>query len=83
MKKFLNNIGDKYGCLGLIVVTIILLGLTFGLDCLMVWACMALWNSCLVSAIGVSTVSFWQMFGISLLCHWMIRGIKWNSEKSE
>ena len=62
-----------HGCAWAIVMFIVLLGVVFGLDCLIVWACMALWNACLVplfagTAVAIGTIKFWPMFGIYLLC---------------
>ena len=66
---------DKDGCGYAILLFIVLLALVFGIDCLIVWACMALWNGCLLAAMPVITaeVSYWQMWGIYLLFGFLIR----------
>lgn len=66
------------GCLAVILALIIALGLIFGIDCLIVWACMALWNACLVpvfagTAVAVGTIKFWPMFGLYLLFGFLFR----------
>jgi hypothetical protein len=71
----LDEYAEKYGCGGMILLCIVLLALVFGIDCLIVWACMALWNGCLLGAIPIITseVSFWQMFGIYYLFGFLFR----------
>ena len=63
------------GCGSAILLFIVLLALVFGFDCLIVWACMALWNGCLLAAMPHITaeVSYWQMWGIYLLFGFLIR----------
>lgn len=59
--------------LGLLLIALVF-GLAFGIDCLIVWLCMALWNSCAVAAVSVlSPVGFWQMWGIYLLASFLIK----------
>lgn len=67
-----KNVYEEKGCGYAIFLFIFLLALVFGIDCLIVWACMALWNACLVpllagTALAVGTIKFWPMFGIYLL----------------
>lgn len=69
---------EEKGCGLAIFMLIFLLALAFGVDCLIVWACMALWNACLVpvlagTALAVGTIKFWPMFGIYLLCGFLFR----------
>lgn len=66
------------GCLVVILACIFVLALVFGFDCLIVWACMALWNACLVpvlagTAIAIGPIRFWRMFGIYLLFGFLFR----------
>ena len=68
----------EHGCAWAIVLFIILLGLVFGIDCLIVWACMGLWNACLVpllaeAAVEIGRIGFWHMFGIYLLFGFLFR----------
>lgn len=66
------------GCLAVILACIFVLGLAFGIDCLIVWVCMALWNACLVpvlagTALAIGTIKFWPMFGLYLLFGFLFR----------
>ena len=71
MKKCFETAGGV--ALGILLIALVF-GLAFGIDCLIVWMCMALWNSCAVAAVSVlSPVSFWQMWGIYLLASFLIR----------
>ena len=73
-----KNVYEEKGCGLAIFMLIFLLALAFGVDCLIVWACMALWNACLVpllagTALAVGTIKFWPMFGIYLLFGFVFR----------
>ena len=62
-----------------LIVVGILLGLVFGVECLIVWIAMLLWNSCLVAAIPlVMPLSFWQMWGIYILCNVLFKTVRTN-----
>ena len=72
------------GCFAVILACIIVLGLIFGFDCLIVWACMALWNGCLVpilagTALAIGPIKFWPMFGIYLLFGFLFRSHNVNT----
>lgn len=57
-----------------IIALILLLGIAFGFDCLIVWWAQYLWNDCLVAAIPVlEKVGFWQMWGIYLLSSFLVK----------
>ena len=72
MKKCFETAGGV--ALGILLIAFIF-GLAFGIDCLIVWLCMALWNSCAVAAVSVlSPVSFWQMWGIYMLALFLTKG---------
>lgn len=63
-----------------ILLCIILIALAFGLDCLIVWWAMTLWNGCLVGAIPLLLkVKYWQMWGIYLLFGFLFRARITNS----
>ena len=73
-----KNVYEEKGCGLAIFMFIFLLALAFGIDCLIVWACMALWNACLVpvlagTAMAVGTIKFWPMYGIYLLFGFLFR----------
>jgi hypothetical protein len=76
--KSVKEAAEEYGCLTAIIAGIILLAFVFGIDCLIVWACMALWNACLVpllagTALAIGEIGFWSMFGIYLLFGFLFR----------
>lgn len=74
MKDKFNEYAEKLGCGGLIVALIICFAILFGIDCLIVWGCMALWNACLVGAVPfLAQVGYWQMWGIYLLCTFLFK----------
>jgi hypothetical protein len=57
-----------------IIVAILLLGIAFGIDCLIVWWAQYLWNGCLIAAIPMlEEVGFWQMWGIYLLSSFLVK----------
>ena len=65
-----------------IVTVILLLGIAFGLDCLIVWWGQYLWNGCLVAAIPVlEEVSFWQMWGIYILLSFLFKSNTTTNKK--
>jgi hypothetical protein len=67
IKKLMNS---GASVISIIFAVITICAIAFGLECLIVWFCMFLWNSCLVAAIpAISTVGFWQMYGLHLLFH--------------
>ena len=69
-RKVSNSEGLGYA----IIILIILLTLAFGIDCLIVWAAMALWNGCLVAVMPMlAEVGYWQMWGIYLLTGFLFR----------
>ena len=79
---FFDDIGSDYGVGGVIIAVIVLLAIVFGLLCLETWLAMALWNGCAVPAVsGINEVSFWQMWGISLLCNILFKTITPNKKK--
>jgi hypothetical protein len=83
MFDFFGEINRDYGCCALIIAIVLILGLVFGLLCLEAWVAMSLWNGCAVPAVSVlSEVSFWQMWGISLLCNILFKSYH-SSSKSK
>lgn len=50
------------------IALVIVFILVFGIDCLIVWAVMGLWNCALVAAIPfINSIGYWQAWGIYLL----------------
>ena len=66
-----------------ILALIIVLVLAFGIDCLIVWAVMGLWNCALVAAVPfINSIGYWQAWGIYLLFSLLFRHTV-NVNKSE
>ena len=59
--------------LAIVGYVIALLAITFGLMCLNSWLIMLLWNAVLTSVFGLTTITFWQTFGIYLIV-WLLCG---------
>lgn len=74
---------EEHGLVPAALLCVVLIAVTFGIGCLVVWICTALWNVCLVAAIPFITkeVTFWQMWGIYLLFHLLRSSI--NSNKND
>ena len=54
---------------------IIALAITFGGMCFNSWLIMLLWNAVLTSVFGLTTITFWQTFGIYLIICLLCGGI--------
>ena len=81
IKKICSS-GDSW--FAIIMAIIFICALAFGIDCLIVWFCMFLWNSCLVAAIpAVSAVGYWQMYGLYLLFHILFKATVNTTTKSD
>ncbi len=66
-----------------ILALILVLAFAFGIDCLIVWAVMGLWNGALVAAIPIiKDIGYWQAWGIYLLFGFLFRHTS-NVSKSE
>lgn len=80
MKNWLEDVIDDHGvamgCFLIILIVVLALGIAFGGLCLEAWLVMLLWNSVVVDLFAVSTLGFWQAFGILLLCHFLFGGAK-------
>jgi hypothetical protein len=59
---------EDYGLATAIIVCIILLGIVFGLLCGVIAIATALWNGCVHDVFNLPEVTFWQMWGIYLVC---------------
>jgi len=64
MEKFIATI---IGFIGIIV-------LAFLLDLLLAWPFMILWNWLMPMIFGLTTLTFWQAFGLMLLCSFLFKG---------
>ena len=79
IKKLINS---GTSVVGIILAIIVVCAIAFGIDCFIVWIAMLLWNGCLAAVIPVSTVSFWQMYGLYLLSNILLK-TRVNINKSE
>ena len=59
--------------LAITIGIIIALAITFGGMCFNSWLIMLLWNAVLTSVFGLTTITFWQTFGIYLII-WLLCG---------
>ena len=60
--------------IGIILVVLVIIGAAFGIDCLFVWLCQWLWNSCLVPVTGIGPIGYWQMWGVYVLSGFLFKG---------
>ena len=68
----------------LILTILLIMGLAFGLVALEVWICMLLWNGVLCAVFtAVSTISFWQMWGLSILINVLFLPSRINFHKKK
>ena len=74
-KMFRGILEEEDTSWGVIIVALIICALlVFGIDCLIVWAVMGLWNGCLVEAVPVlAKLKYWQAWGIYLLFGFLFR----------
>lgn len=69
MRKFLE-----------VLVTIIgILVIAFLLDLLLAWPFMLLWNWLMPMIFGLTTLTFWQSFGLMLLASFLFKGNSTNT----
>ena len=54
-------------------VTILALGIAFGMFCLKAWVVMLLWNWAIVSLFNAPVLSFWVSFGVCLLASILLK----------
>lgn len=66
-KLFKND--DETGCLGAVMMVILVLAIAFGLSCLYAWLGMLLWNWVMPMIwAGAPVMTFWPMWGLLELC---------------
>ena len=53
--------------------------LAFLIDLLLAWPFMLLWNWLMPMIFGLTTLTFWQAFGLMLLCSFLFKGSTSNS----
>ena len=82
MKKGISEAFEEHGTGTAIIVTILLIGIVFGVLCGVVAIAMALWNGVLVALFPmIPEITFWQMWGIYLLLDILVRPSSSNSNK--
>lgn len=65
-----------------VLVTIIgVLIIAFLLDLLFAWPFMLLWNWLMPMIFGLTTLTFWQSFGLMLLVSFLFKGNSTNTSK--
>ena len=57
----------------IIISFVLIVAITFGVMCFNSWLIMLLWNAVLTSVFGLTTITFWQTFGIYLIV-WLLCG---------
>lgn len=63
-----------------VLVTIIgILVIAFLLDLLLAWPFMLLWNWLMPMIFGLTTLTFWQSFGLMLLASFLFKGNSTNT----
>lgn len=87
MKEGISEAFEEHGAGTAIIVTILLIGIVFGVLCGVVAIAVALWNGCLDPMLEqmfqtkIQNVTFWQMWGIYLLFDILVKPSSSNSNK--
>lgn len=66
----------KEAILGIILI----FGLAVGIALLMALPVMLLWNALIPAIFGLTTISFWQALGLSLLCSLLFKSYSSSSD---
>lgn len=75
---------DDIGCLGVIMMVILVLACAFGLSCLYAWVAMLLWNWVMpIIWASAPVMTFWPMWGLLELCSILFKTHSVSSSKSE
>ena len=87
MRDWLEDLFDEHGvaigCLAIILVVVLALGLVFGALCLEGWILMLLWNAILVPLFNFGVIKFWWAVGIILISNILFKGVSSVNKKSE
>lgn len=72
---------DDIGCLGIILMVILVFAIAFGLSCLYAWIGMLLWNWVIVGELGLfaTEIGFWPMWGLVELCSILFKTHNYNN----
>lgn len=73
MRNWLEDLFDEcgvvLGCVVIVLVVALIVGLAFGVLCFEGWILMLLWNAILVPLFGFGALEFWWAVGILLICN--------------
>lgn len=86
MRDIIDRLFDNgvfIGCLALLIILPLCLGLVFGMLCLEGWILMLLWNAILVPLFNFGTLTFWWGVGIVLICNILFKSSKKIIQKDE
>ena len=86
MRDWLDDVFDHsfaIGCLAIVLIIILALGLVFGTLCLEGWILMLLWNAILVPLFGFGALKFWWAVGLILICNILFKSVSTSTKKSE
>ena len=76
MKDWIQEQYAGMGCLGCILLTLLILAIAFGIFCFEAWILMLLWNFVLCAIFtSVPTIGFWLSAGVILLCNILFRTV--------
>lgn len=65
IKNYNSNKNYEYGCLVFLVTLVILLLFGFIYSAIIMW----IWNAVIVALFGLPFISYWQAFGLYILCN--------------
>ena len=70
---------EEYGCGATIALLLIAIGLIF----FIVWIGWLLWGAIAVSVFGLPALSYWQFFGLYILCNILFKSHSSSSKSSD
>ena len=65
IKNYTNNKNYEYGCLIFLATLVVLLLFGFIYSAIIMW----IWNAVVVALFGLPFISYWQAFGLYILCN--------------
>lgn len=65
IKNYTNNKIYEYGCLIFLATLVVLLLFGFIYSAIIMW----IWNAVIVALFGLPFISYWQAFGLYILCN--------------
>ena len=82
MKNWISDAFDNNFALGCLI-TILVLGLTFGLLCFEGWILMLLWNAIVIKVFAVGALKFWWAVGIIIICNILFKSAPTATKKND